>query len=183
MEWPTEPAANSVGMCSRWPPRHRGGSGSASFQCRRLCSGSVREPHPALAVSSPGCSAWQLCLRSRFPGAGCQVQWILQRRCAAGLSRPLGDWQKSTHNGIGTMPGAKDAAVRALHTAGNVVPLGLRQLGSTVGAFADSGPCPRLCGAASPAVKEGETVSAGQTLGKRQSAVNAPRKAIHLEVK
>lgn len=43
----------------------------------------------------------------------------------------------------------------------------------------------RLCGVASPAVKEGETVSAGQTLGKvgSVSCECAEESHIHLEVK
>ena len=43
----------------------------------------------------------------------------------------------------------------------------------------------KLCGVASPAVKEGETVSAGQTLGKvgSVSCECAEESHIHLEVK
>lgn len=59
------------------------------------------------------------------------------------------------------------------------------QLGPTVAIKDSAGRVWRLCGVASPAVKEGETVSAGQTLGKvgSVSCECAEESHIHLEVK
>ena len=57
--------------------------------------------------------------------------------------------------------------------------------GPTVAIKDSAGRVWRLCGVASPAVKEGETVSAGQTLGKvgSVSCECAEESHIHLEVK
>ena len=57
--------------------------------------------------------------------------------------------------------------------------------GPTVAIKDSAGRVWRLCGVASPAVKEGETVSAGQTLGKvgSISCECAEESHIHLEVK
>lgn len=94
----------------------------------------------------------------------------------------LGDWR--THNGI-DYACAKDAAVQS-PTAGTVVLAGSDgSWGPTVAIKDSAGRVWRLCGVASPAVKEGETVSAGQTLGKvgSVSCECAEESHIHLEVK
>ena len=97
-------------------------------------------------------------------------------------SATLGDWR--THNGI-DYACAKDAAVQS-PTAGTVVLAGSDgSWGPTVAIKDSAGRVWRLCGVASPAVKEGETVSAGQTLGKvgSVSCECAEESHIHLEVK
>ena len=97
-------------------------------------------------------------------------------------SKTLGDWR--THNGI-DYACAKDAAVQS-PTAGTVVLAGSDgSWGPTVAIKDSAGRVWRLCGVASPAVKEGETVSAGQTLGKvgSVSCECAEESHIHLEVK
>ena len=94
----------------------------------------------------------------------------------------LGDWR--THNGI-DYACAKDAAVQS-PTAGTVVLAGSDgSWGPTVAIKDSAGRVWRLCGVASPAVKEGETVSAGQALGKvgSVSCECAEESHIHLEVK
>ena len=94
----------------------------------------------------------------------------------------LGDWR--THNGI-DYACAKDAAVQS-PTAGTVVLAGSDgSWGPTVAIKDSAGRVWRLCGVANPAVKEGETVSAGQTLGKvgSVSCECAEESHIHLEVK
>lgn len=97
-------------------------------------------------------------------------------------SATLGDWR--THNGI-DYACVKDAAVQS-PTAGTVVLAGSDgSWGPTVAIKDSAGRVWRLCGVASPAVKEGETVSAGQTLGKvgSVSCECAEESHIHLEVK
>mgnify|MGYP001042242682 CR=1 FL=1 len=97
-------------------------------------------------------------------------------------NKTLGDWR--THNGI-DYACAKDAAVQS-PTAGTVVLAGSDgSWGPTVAIKDSAGRVWRLCGVASPAVKEGETVSAGQTLGKvgSVSCECAEESHIHLEVK
>ena len=92
-------------------------------------------------------------------------------------NKTLGDWR--THNGI-DYACAKDAAVQS-PTAGTGGAGRFRwQLGPTVAIKDSAGRVWRLCGVASPAVKEGETVSAGQTFGQsgQRQLMNAPRKAI-----
>ena len=94
----------------------------------------------------------------------------------------MADWR--THNGI-DYACAKDAAVQS-PTAGTVVLAGSDgSWGPTVAIKDSAGRVWRLCGVASPAVKEGETVSAGQTLGKvgSVSCECAEESHIHLEVK
>lgn len=97
-------------------------------------------------------------------------------------NKTLGDWR--THNGI-DYACTKDAAVQS-PTAGTVVLAGSDgSWGPTVAIKDSAGRVWRLCGVASPAVKEGETVSAGQTLGKvgSVSCECAEESHIHLEVK
>ena len=97
-------------------------------------------------------------------------------------SATLGDWR--THNGIDYA--AREGEAVPSPVDGSVVLAGADGSWGPVVAVKDSaGRVWRLCGVASPAVKEGETVSAGQTLGKvgSVSCECAEESHIHLEVK
>ena len=141
-------------------------------------SGSLREPSALQGASSPASSSAQPAAAPSMPGR------VLNAFSGDELvyNKTLGDWR--THNGI-DYACAKDAAVQS-PTAGTVVLAGSDgSWGPTVAIKDSAGRVWRLCGVASPAVKEGETVSAGQTLGKvgSVSCECAEESHIHLEVK
>ena len=179
-EWqqPTAPAANSVAnvpkaSSSTAPSGGAGGSSGASSG-----SAGVREPSALQTESAPASS-------SAAPASTRPVSGrILNAYSGDELvyNKTLGDWR--THNGI-DYACAKDAAIQS-PTAGTVVLAGSDgSWGPTVAIKDSAGRVWRLCGVASPAVKEGETVSAGQTLGKvgSVSCECAEESHIHLEVK
>ena len=151
---------------------------SASSSGAQSGSGLVHEPSALQGASSPASS-------SAAPASTQPVSGrILNAYSGDELvySSTLGDWR--THNGI-DYACAKDAAVQS-PTAGTVVLAGSDgSWGPTVAIKDSAGRVWRLCGVASPAVKEGETVSAGQTLGKvgSVSCECAEESHIHLEVK
>ena len=151
---------------------------SASSSGAQSGSGSVREPSALQTESSPASS-------SAAPASTQPVSGrVLNSYSGDELvyNKTLGDWR--THNGI-DYACAKDAAVQS-PTAGTVVLAGFDgSWGPTVAIKDSAGRVWRLCGVASPAVKEGETVSAGQTLGKvgSVSCECAEESHIHLEVK
>ena len=156
-EWPTEPSASSVPQAG---------------------SGSVREPSALQGASSPASSS--AAPASTQPVSGRVLNGYSGDELV--YNKTLGDWR--THNGI-DYACAKDAAVQS-PTAGTVVLAGSDgSWGPTVAIKDSAGRVWRLCGVASPAVKEGETVSAGQTLGKvgSVSCECAEESHIHLEVK
>ena len=97
-------------------------------------------------------------------------------------NKTLGDWR--THNGIDYAAKAGEAVPAPV--AGSVVLAGSDgSWGPTVAIKDDAGRIWRLCGVASPKVKEGDIVAAGQTLGKVGSVgcECAEEDHIHLEVK
>lgn len=176
-EWQQQnaPAANSV---ANVPKADSSSGGAASSSGAQSGSGSVREPSALQTESLPASSS----------AAPASTQPVLGRvlNSYSGdelvYSKTLGDWR--THNGI-DYACAKDAAVQS-PTAGTVVLAGSDgSWGPTVAIKDSAGRVWRLCGVASPAVKEGETVSAGQTLGKvgSVSCECAEESHIHLEVK
>ena len=176
-EWPTEPAANSV---SNVPKAASSASRSASSASSvpQAGSGSVREPSALQGASSPASSS--AAPASTQPVSGRVLNGYSGDELV--YNKTLGDWR--THNGI-DYACAKDAAVQS-PTAGTVVLAGSDgSWGPTVAIKDSAGRVWRLCGVASPAVKEGETVSAGQTLGKvgSVSCECAEESHIHLEVK
>ena len=191
-EWPTEPAANSV---SNVPKAASSASRSASSasSAPQAGSGSVREPSALQGASSPASSS--AAPASTQPVSGRVLNGYSGDELV--YNKTLGDWR--THNGI-DYACAKDAAVQS-PTAGTVVlagsdgswgptvaikdSAGRVWRGPTVAIKDSAGRVWRLCGVASPAVKEGETVSAGQTLGKvgSVSCECAEESHIHLEVK
>ena len=176
-EWQQQnaPAANSV---ANVPKADSSSGGAASSSGARSGSGSVREPSALQTESLPASS-------SAAPASTQPVSGrVLNSYSGDELvyNKTLGDWR--THNGI-DYACAKDAAVQS-PTAGTVVLAGSDgSWGPTVAIKDSAGRVWRLCGVASPAVKEGETVSAGQTLGKvgSVSCECAEESHIHLEVK
>ena len=176
-EWQQQnaPAANSV---ANVPKADSSSGGAASSSGARSGSGSVREPSALQTESSPASS-------SAAPASTQPVSGrVLNSYSGDELvyNKTLGDWR--THNGI-DYACAKDAAVQS-PTAGTVVLAGSDgSWGPTVAIKDSAGRVWRLCGVASPAVKEGETVSAGQTLGKvgSVSCECAEESHLHLEVK
>ena len=176
-EWQQQnaPAANSV---ANVPKADSSSGGAASSSGARSGSGSVREPSALQTESLPASS-------SAAPASTQPVSGrVLNSYSGDELvySKTLGDWR--THNGI-DYACAKDATVQS-PTAGTVVLAGSDgSWGPTVAIKDSAGRVWRLCGVASPAVKEGETVSAGQTLGKvgSVSCECAEESHIHLEVK
>lgn len=141
-------------------------------------SGSLREPSALQGASSPASSS--AAPASTQPVSGRVLNGYSGDELV--YNKTLGDWR--THNGI-DYACAKDAAVQS-PTAGTVVLAGSDgSWGPTVAIKDSAGRVWRLCGVASPAVKEGETVSAGQTLGKvgSVSCECAEESHIHLEVK
>ena len=141
-------------------------------------SGSLREPSALQGASSPASSS--AAPASTQPVSGRVLNGYSGDELV--YNKTLGDWR--THNGIDYVC-AKDAAVQS-PTAGTVVLAGSDgSWGPTVAIKDSAGRVWRLCGVASPAVKEGETVSAGQTLGKvgSVSCECAEESHIHLEVK
>ena len=141
-------------------------------------SGSLREPSALQGASSPASSS--AAPASTQPISGRVLNGYSGDELV--YNKTLGDWR--THNGI-DYACAKDAAVQS-PTAGTVVLAGSdSSWGPTVAIKDSAGRVWRLCGVASPAVKEGETVSAGQTLGKvgSVSCECAEESHIHLEVK
>ena len=96
-------------------------------------------------------------------------------------SKTLGDWR--THNGVDYA--AEKGAEVAAPAAGKVVETGTDDKWGPVVAIEDeSGRVWRVCGTADTKVKKGDTVSAGQTIGKvgSVSCECAEESHIHLEV-
>ena len=97
-------------------------------------------------------------------------------------NKTLGDWR--THNGIDYA--AREGEAVPSPVDGSVVLAGADGSWGPVVAVKDSaGRVWRLCGVASPKVKEGDTVSAGQVLGTvgSVSCECAEESHLHLEVK
>lgn len=156
------------------PQQERSGASSGA----QSGSGSLREPSALQGASSPASSS--AAPASTQPVSGRVLNGYSGDELV--YNKTLGDWR--THNGI-DYACAKDAAVQS-PTAGTVVLAGSDgSWGPTVAIKDSAGRVWRLCGVASPAVKEGETVSAGQTLGKvgSVSCECAEESHIHLEVK
>ena len=171
---PVTDAAESVANVPKPEPP----APSASSSGARSGSGSVHEPSALQGASSPASSS--AAPASTQPVSGRVLNGYSGDELV--YNKTLGDWR--THNGI-DYAYAKDAAVQS-PTAGTVVLAGSDgSWGPTVAIKDSAGRVWRLCGVASPAVKEGETVSAGQTLGKvgSVSCECAEESHIHLEVK
>ena len=175
-EWqqPELPAANSVANV----PKAEAPASSASSSGQASGSGSVREPSALQGASSPASSS--AAPASAQPAYG----KILNGYSGDELvyNKTLGDWR--THNGIDYA--AKEGETVPAPADGTVVLAGSDgSWGPTVAVKDSTGRIWRLCGVASPKVKEGDTVTAGQTLGTvgSVSCECAEESHIHLEVK
>ena len=175
-EWPTEPAANSV---SNVPKAASSASRSASSASSvpQAGSGSVREPSALQGASSPASSS--AAPASTQPVSGRVLNGYSGDELV--YSKTLGDWR--THNGV-DYAADKGAEVTA-PAAGKVVETGTDDKWGPVVAIEDaSGRIWRVCGTTDAKVKKGDTVSAGQTIGKvgSVSCECAEESHIHLEV-
>lgn len=151
---------------------------SASSSGARSGSGSVHEPSALQGASSPASS-------SAAPASTQPVSGrVLNAYSGDELvyNKTLGDWR--THNGIDYA--AREGEAVPSPVDGSVVLAGADGSWGPVVAVKDSaGRVWRLCGVASPKVKEGDTVSAGQVLGTvgSVSCECAEESHLHLEVK
>ena len=176
-EWQQQnaPAANSV---ANVPKADSSSGGAASSSGARSGSGSVREPSALQTESLPASS-------SAAPASTQPVSGrVLNSYSGDELvySKTLGDWR--THNGIDYA--AREGEAVPSPVDGSVVLAGADGSWGPVVAVKDSaGRVWRLCGVASPKVKEGDTVSAGQVLGTvgSVSCECAEESHLHLEVK
>ena len=163
-EWQQQTARSSSG-------------GAASSSGAQSGSGSVREPSALQTESSPASS-------SAAPASTQPVSGrVLNSYSGDELvySETLGDWR--THNGVDYA--AEKGAEVAAPAAGKVVETGTDDKWGPVVAIEDeSGRVWRVCGTADAKVKKGDTVSAGQTIGKvgSVSCECAEESHIHLEV-
>ena len=175
-EWQQQnaPAANSV---ANVPKADSSSGGAASSSGARSGSGSVREPSALQTESLPASS-------SAAPASTQPVSGrVLNSYSGDELvySKTLGDWR--THNGV-DYACAEGSAVSA-PCSGKVTETGTDGRWSSVVTLEDaSGRLWRVCGVNSPAVKPGDTVTAGQKLGTvgTISCECAEEAHIHLEV-
>ena len=167
-----EQAANSVaGVPQPVPGSSSASSGAASG------SGSVHEPSALRTDSAPAASSAAPASTQPFSGR------VLNAYSGDELvySKTLGDWR--THNGV-DYACAEGSAVSA-PCSGKVTETGTDGRWSSVVTLEDaSGRLWRVCGVNSPAVKPGDTVTAGQKLGTvgTISCECAEEAHIHLEV-
>ena len=150
---------------------------SASSSGARSGSGSVREPSALQGASSPASSSAAPVSTQPVSGR------VLNAYSGDELvySSTLGDWR--THNGV-DYAASRGAEVTA-PAAGKVVETGTDDKWGPVVAIEDaSGRIWRVCGTTDAKVKKGDTVSAGQTIGKvgSVSCECAEESHIHLEV-
>ena len=175
-EWQQQnaPAANSV---ANVPEAHSSSGGAVSSSGAQSGSGSVREPSALQTESLPASS-------SAAPASTQPVSGrVLNSYSGDELvySKTLGDWR--THNGV-DYACAEGSAVSA-PCSGKVTETGTDGRWSSVVTLEDaSGRLWRVCGVNSPAVKPGDTVTAGQKLGTvgTISCECAEEAHIHLEV-
>lgn len=175
-EWQQQntPAANSV---ANVPKADSSSGGAASSSGAQSGSGSVREPSALQTESLPASS-------SAAPASTQPVSGrVLNSYSGDELvySKTLGDWR--THNGV-DYACAEGSAVSA-PCSGKVTETGTDGRWSSVVTLEDaSGRLWRVCGVNSPAVKPGDTVTAGQKLGTvgTISCECAEEAHIHLEV-
>lgn len=175
-EWQQQnaPAANSV---ANVPKADSSSGGAASSSGAQSGSGSVREPSALQTESLPASS-------SAAPASTQPVSGrVLNSYSGDELvySKTLGDWR--THNGV-DYACAEGSEVSA-PCSGKVTETGTDGRWSSVVTLEDaSGRLWRVCGVNSPAVKPGDTVTAGQKLGTvgTISCECAEEAHIHLEV-
>ena len=177
-EWQQQnaPAANSVANVPKAAPPSASSSSPSSGAASG--SGSVREPSALQGGSSSASNS--AAAASTQPGFG----KILNGYSGDELvyNKTLGDWR--THNGVDYA--CTQGAAVAAPVAGKVVSAGAEGNWGTVVVLEDAaGRLWRLCGVADPAVKAGDTVTAGQKLGAvgTVGCECAEESHIHVEVK
>lgn len=173
---PTEPAAHSQPDVPKTPGAASGSVGGASGASSG--SGTVREPSELQTGSAPASSSAAAASVQPFSGR------ILNAYSGDELvyNKTLGDWR--THNGVDYA--AKAGEKIASPVAGKVTLAETDGSWGPVVAIEDaSGRTWRVCGVADPKVKQGQSVSAGDTLGTvgSVSCECAEESHIHLEVK
>ena len=176
-EWPTEPAANSVSNVPKVASSASRSASSAS-SVPQAGSGSVREPSALQGASSPASSS--AAPASTQPVSGKVLNGYSGDELV--YNKTLGDWR--THNGV-DYACAEGSEVSA-PCSGKVTETGTDGRWSSVVTLEDaSGRLWRVCGVYRPAVKPGDTVTAGQKLGTvgTISCECAEESHIHLEVK
>ena len=156
------------------PQQERSGAASGA----QSGSGSLREPSALQGASSPASSSAQPAAAPSMPGR------VLNAFSGDELvyNKTLGDWR--THNGVDYA--CTQGAAVAAPVAGKVVSAGAEGNWGTVVVLEDAaGRLWRLCGVADPAVKAGDTVTAGQKLGTvgTVGCECAEESHIHVEVK
>ena len=167
-------AANSVGGV----PKTDSSSGLAGASSgAQSGAGSLHEPSELQGSSAAASS-------SEAPVSGQPVEGRILNAFSGDelvYNKTLGDWR--THNGV-DYACAQDAAVTA-PTGGRVTAVETDgRWGSVVSIEDGAGRLWRVCGTASPQVKAGQTVTAGQTLGRVGSIPNecGEEAHVHLEV-
>ena len=175
-EWQQQnaPAANSV---ANVPKADSSSGGAASSSGARSGSGSVHEHSALQGASSPASSS--AAPASTQPISGRVLNGYSGDELV--YSKTLGDWR--THNGVDYA--CTQGAAVAAPVAGKVVSAGAEGNWGTVVVLEDAaGRSWRLCGVADPAVKAGDTVTAGQKLGTvgTVGCECAEESHIHLEV-
>lgn len=168
-----EPAANSAADVPQ-----PASSASSSSSGARSGSGSVSEPSALRTESASGSGS--AAPASTQPVSG----GVLNAYSGDELvyNKTLGDWR--THNGVDYACNAGDTV--SAPVAGKVVSAGADgNWGSVVELEDSTGRLWRICGAADPRVKVGDTVTVGQALAKAGtiSCECAEKSHIHLEVK
>ena len=168
-----EQAANSVaGVPQPVPGSSSASSGAASG------SGSVHEPSALQGSSAPAAG-------SEAPASAQPVDGRVLNAFSGDelvYNKTLGDWR--THNGVDYA--CAQGGTVAAPAAGKVTAAGPEGNWGTVVSIEDaSGRIWRVCGVANPAVKAGDTVTAGQKLGTAGTVgcECAEESHIHLEVK
>ena len=150
---------------------------SGAYSGAQSGSGSLREPSALQGASSPASSS--AAPASTQPVSGRVLIGYSGDELV--YSKTLGDWR--THNGV-DYAASRGAEVTA-PAAGKVVETGTDDKWGPVVAIEDaSGRIWRVCGTTDAKVKKGDTVSAGQTIGKvgSVSCECAEESHIHLEV-
>lgn len=179
----TTQAANSVNNVPK--PETNGRSASSASSATRSApsgaasgSGTVLEPSELRTDSAPASSS--AAQASTRPVSGRMLNAYSADELV--YNKTLGDWR--THNGTDYACEEGEAVLSPV--AGTVVETGSNgNWGETVSIKDSKGYIWRLCGVTDQIVKQGDAVSAGQTLGKAGtiSAECAEESHIHIEVK
>lgn len=176
----TTPAANSVSnvpKATEAPARSTASAGRSAASGAEPGSGTVTEPSELRTDSEP--ASGSAARATTRPVSGRMLNAYSGDELV--YSETLGDWR--THNGADYACNAGDTV--AAPTAGTVVETGEKDnWGETVAIKDANGLIWRLCGVTNQSVKQGDTVTAGQALGKAGTIACecAEQSHIHIEV-